>query len=428
MEVKSFGKPLWRSRMQGEPRRGLATQILVRPIFAHRIPNPQNFPTNEEMPVPVSVTHKGKGLTAQTHEELPTQSSFFANLGAAKTSNDNGRLVTPSVPTSGAAPSATTAPSDAMDARGQPGTSAIETNSLSFQYPGIDGKPLDETHFVIKDMSITIPRGSTVLLIGPNGAGKTTLLKVLAGKHMVKEGAVTVLGSSPFHNTSLTTSGSLNYVGGNWERDVAFAGYSIPLAGDIPARQMLNSMPGVSKERIQRLIDVLDIDPEWRMHLVSDGQRRRVQIAMGLLKPFDVLLLDEITVDLDVLGRADLMKFLQAECAERDATVIYATHIFDGLENWPSHVVYVAQGQVQLYKESKAIPELEQGNLLGLVEGWLREERDRRMGARANDTGRIEYLGDRGSAADALAEWNNGWKAGRMTSSLKQSSNAVMRG
>jgi len=50
------------------------------------------------------------------------------------------------------------------------------------------------------------------------------------------------------------------------------------------------------------------------------------------------------------------------------------------------------------------------------------------LGARAHETGRIEYRGDQGSVADALAEWNNGWKAGRMTSSLKQSSNAVMRG
>jgi len=58
------------------------------------------------------------------------------------------------------------------------------------------------------------------------------------------------------------------------------------------------------------------------------------------------LLLDEITVDLDVLGRAELMRFLKDECKQRGATVIYATHIFDGLEFWPSHVAYVARGQV----------------------------------------------------------------------------------
>lgn len=125
------------------------------------------------------------------------------------------------------------------------------------------------------------------------------------------------------------------------------------LQGDIPASQMLNSLPGIDPARRDRLIEVLDIDPAWRMHLVSgalrcaalglgcgcrtpagrpeplpgclqgagpqmlaggsrarwaaapaptaaprplpvlptrtaDGQRRRVQIAMGLLKPFQV--------------------------------------------------------------------------------------------------------------------------------------------
>jgi CCR4-NOT complex subunit CAF16 len=79
-------------------------------------------------------------------------------------------------------------------------------------------------------MSVALPRGATCLLIGPNGAGKTSLLKVLGGKHMVPKGSVSVLGEPPFHATGLTTSGALSYIGGNWERDVAFAGYAVPLA------------------------------------------------------------------------------------------------------------------------------------------------------------------------------------------------------
>lgn len=57
-------------------------------------------------------------------------------------------------------------------------------------------------------------------------------------------------------------------------------------------------------------------------------------------------MLDEITVDLDVLARADLLKFLKKECEERGATIIYATHIFDGLEDWPSHIVSLILGSV----------------------------------------------------------------------------------
>ncbi|KAK9725295.1 hypothetical protein RND81_05G134500 [Saponaria officinalis] len=94
------------------------------------------------------------------------------------------------------------------------------------------------------------------------------------------------------------------------------------------------------------------------MHKVSDGQRRRVQICMGLLKPFKVLLLDEITVDLDVLARADLLSFLKKECDERHATIIYATHIFEGLESWPSHIVYLANGRLQLSMPMDQVKEL----------------------------------------------------------------------
>ena len=58
--------------------------------------------------------------------------------------------------------------------------------------------------------------------------------------------------------------------------------------GDFPARRMIDGVQGVDPARKARLIKVLDVDPEWRMHRVSDGQRRRVQLMLGLLKPFQV--------------------------------------------------------------------------------------------------------------------------------------------
>jgi CCR4-NOT complex subunit CAF16 len=149
---------------------------------------------------------------------------------------------------------------------------------------------------VLRSVDLELQRGARMLLVGANGAGKTTLLQILAGKHMVPEASVHILGHPPFHTTWLTTGGHLAYIGGNWERDVAFAGYSVPLGGDFPAAQMLDSIPNVSAARRKRLVQVLDVDEAWRMHTVSDGQRRRVQIACGLLRPATVLLLDEVTV------------------------------------------------------------------------------------------------------------------------------------
>lgn len=58
-----------------------------------------------------------------------------------------------------------------------------------------------------------------------------------------------------------------------------------------------------------------------------------------------MLLLDEITVDLDVVGRLNLLAFFKEECDLRKATIVYATHIFDGLENWVTHLAYMENGR-----------------------------------------------------------------------------------
>lgn len=53
-----------------------------------------------------------------------------------------------------------------------------------------------------------------------------------------------------------------------------------------------------------------------------------------------------MTVDLDVLVRTALLEFLLQETTERKATVIYATHIYDGMDNWPTHVVHMRLGEI----------------------------------------------------------------------------------
>lgn len=66
----------------------------------------------------------------------------------------------------------------------------------------------------------------------------------------------------------------------------------------------------------------------------------------GFLFVLQVLLMDEITVDMDVLGRMDLLAFFKQECEQRGATIIYATHIFDGLEQWITHIAYMEDGKL----------------------------------------------------------------------------------
>ena len=178
-------------------------------------------------------------MVANSNAELPTEGPF-ARLASKSRVNDgsDGQISQAGVPGSQGQRSLSS-PATACgydpsfnhaEKNVHPRHTALDTNNLSFWYSDIDGRPLADRPPVVQNMSISLPQGATCLLVGPNGAGKTTLLKVLGGKHMVDRNAVSVLGEPPFHATHLISDGSLSYIGGNWERDVAFAGYSIPLA------------------------------------------------------------------------------------------------------------------------------------------------------------------------------------------------------
>lgn len=150
---------------------------------------------------------------------------------------------------------------------------------------------------------------------------------------------------------------------------------------DIDVPTLLASVGGDAyPERRDELVDILDIDLSWRMHAVSDGERRRVQLAMGLLRPWQILLLDEITVDLDLLSRSNFLAFLKRETETRECTIVYATHILDNLAKWPTHLVHMhlgrvkQQGTIESFKEE--IPNRSgENSLLGdLVLHWLKQD------------------------------------------------------
>jgi CCR4-NOT complex subunit CAF16 len=240
-------------------------------------------------------------------------------------------------------------------------TSSVSITGLSFRYRNA---PRD----VLSGIDLEIPTGVRCLVIGANGAGKTTLLRIIAGKHMVGRETVRVLGASAFHDTWL--AGDVEMLGGNF-----------PFEVDLEVRTLMDNALGVDPARRDRLIELLGVDLGWHMHAVSDGQRRRVQLLMGLLRPRRLLLLDEVTTDLDLLARQDLLAFLREESEVRGTTILYATHIFDSLDEWATHVVYLVGGKVHTFAPASDLPK----PLLHTVEQWLR--RDTGKLARPRDSG-----------------------------------------
>ncbi|KAI3770040.1 hypothetical protein L6452_01160 [Arctium lappa] len=128
----------------------------------------------------------------------------------------------------------------------------------------------------------------------------------------------------------------------------------------IRGQQSTPAVEGIDPVRREKLIDLLDIDLQWRMHKVSDGDEE-----IFLLQ---VLLLDEVTVDLDVVARMDLLEFFKEECEQRGATIVYATHIFDGLKSWTTDLAYIQDGELKRYKKLVDLPEMKNSsNLLSVV-------------------------------------------------------------
>lgn len=208
---------------------------------------------------------------------------------------------------------------------------AIQTENLHYTFP--------DSSTGLHGITLRLPPGSRTLLVGANGAGKTTLLRLLSGKRMPPSTSkLRILGHNPFASALPST---IAYLGSEWVLNPT-------VRSDIGVPELLDSVGGVAfPDRRNTLVQILDIDLRWRMHAVSDGERRRVQLAMGLLRPWDVLLLDEVTVDLDLLARTRFLDWLKKETEGRGATVVYATHIFDGVSTWPSHLARLCLGRVK---------------------------------------------------------------------------------
>lgn len=196
--------------------------------------------------------------------------------------------------------------------------------------------------------SLQLPQGCRCVLVGLNGSGKSTLLGILAGRRLIADGDVQVLGFRAFHDHS-SLDPLVAILSSEWKRQISeisagrmvtFAELANTLIQELVASGLDMSMLA---SRMVRLVQMLGIDPTKPVGSLSDGLLRRVQIALKLLRPSKILLVDEVTADLDVLARLALLNFLKEEaCA--GCSIVYCTHILDGLDGWASHILRLRPG------------------------------------------------------------------------------------
>lgn len=260
-----------------------------------------------------------------------------------------------------------------------PSDKSISVKNLNFRYNA-------SAAFTLNDINLVLPPGSRTLLLGGNGSGKSTFLKILSGRHMPSEGKVIVCGEDAYRSTKLNFWRS--YLSCDWGMSTVAFGASSPMTASIKVRNMMEKLQNEYPERRDKIIHLLNINPDWMMNELSDGQRRRVQLLLQLVRPTLVVLLDEVTTSLDLCVRMDLLDWLK----EEGQTVVYATHIFDHLDGWGTHLIFLDDsgrvgqfGDVDtllLSSNSNSNNDMVDdnnsnngtGKLLNLADSWLRKE------------------------------------------------------
>ncbi|MCU1530339.1 MAG: uncharacterized protein JWP75_4102 [Frondihabitans sp.] len=172
---------------------------------------------------------------------------------------------------------------------------------------------------VLHDLTLTVPAGRVVGLLGPSGSGKTTLLRSIAGSQRIASGDLSVLG---------VPAGSVGL-----RSRVGYATQAGSVYDDLTVAQNLRyfarvlSAPADSVRRVLAEVD-LEAYADRLVATLSGGQRGRVSLGVALLGTPELLVLDEPTVGLDPVLRADLWSLFR-RLAERGVTLLVSSHVMD---------------------------------------------------------------------------------------------------
>lgn len=172
---------------------------------------------------------------------------------------------------------------------------------------------------VIDSQSFAIPRGQVTGLLGPSGCGKTTLMRSIVRVQLRVSGELRVLGKE-------AGSSALR-------RRVAYATQAASVYDDLTVQQNLNyfaRVVGAPQGDPSRVIDLVGLTEEAasRVESLSGGQRNRVSLAVALLGDPELLVLDEPTVGLDPVLRAELWE-LFSRIAAAGTTLLVSSHVMD---------------------------------------------------------------------------------------------------
>jgi ABC-2 type transport system ATP-binding protein len=175
----------------------------------------------------------------------------------------------------------------------------------------------------LHDFSVRVPRGSITGLLGPSGCGKTTLIRCIVGTQLVESGTVEVLGLP-------AGSAALRHRVGYLPQDPTIYN-DLRIVDNVRYFAALYGFDSAAADSAIDRVGLSDHSTAYCGNL-SGGQRTRVSLACALVCRPELLVLDEPTVGLDPVLRADLWQQF-ADLARGGTTLLVSSHVMDEAEH-----------------------------------------------------------------------------------------------
>jgi ABC-2 type transport system ATP-binding protein len=208
---------------------------------------------------------------------------------------------------------------------------AIETERLTKRFGGFSA---------VHDLSFAVPAGQVTAVLGPNGAGKTTLIEMLEGFQAPTAGQVRVLNCDPRAG---------GRAGQRWRARIGLVLQATSLDSQLTVLEALRLWAGLFDQPIPvaEVLDLIDLagDAGTRIGALSGGQRRRVDLGLGVIGRPELLFLDEPTTGLDPEARRGLWAVIQ-QLAAGGTTVLLATHYLDEAQRLADRIIVLDDGQI----------------------------------------------------------------------------------
>lgn len=195
----------------------------------------------------------------------------------------------------------------------------------------------------VRGIDLDVGDGELVAFLGPNGAGKSTTMRMLSSLLSPTAGSAQVAGVDVAHDPAAVRA-RIGYIGqGN------AGGYSYRVGDELYNQGRFYSVPsGIARQRAGELLEALELTGLERRTVdsLSGGQRRRLDVAMGLMNHPGLLFLDEPTTGLDPHARANLWQHVLRLREENGMTMLLTTHYLDEADAMAERIVLIDHGTV----------------------------------------------------------------------------------